>query len=85
MSETEEDRPFPEAELSRIRRVRPNPRAVRRKLKMSQSEFARAFGFNLATLRDWEQGRSAPDQAVRSFLTVIVNDPDGVRKILEPV
>ena len=78
------DRPFSAAELGHISRARPNVRAVRRKLGMSQEEFAQAFGFNLATLRDWEQGRSTPEQAVRSYLKVIASDPDAVRAMLEP-
>lgn len=82
MRKDDEDRPFTDAELARVPRVRPSIRTLRRRLKMSQAEFARAFGFNVATLRDWEQGRSAPDQAVRSFLKVIASDPDRVRKVL---
>jgi putative transcriptional regulator len=39
------------------------------------------------TLRDWEQGRSQPDQPVRAYLAVIARDPEHVRKALqrEPV
>jgi len=33
-------------------------------------------------LRDWEQGRSAPDQPARAYLTVIAHDPEGVRRAL---
>ena len=34
----------------------------------------------LGTLRDWEQGRTEPDQPARAYLTVIAHDPDGVRR-----
>ena len=39
------------------------------------------------TLRDWEQGRSQPDQPARAYLAVIARDPEHVRKALqrEPV
>lgn len=81
---SDKDRPFTEDELARLARARPNARAIRRKLQMSQAEFASAFGFNVATLRDWEQGRSVPDQAIRSYLRVIATRPEVVRKALEP-
>src|SRR4051812_32844211 len=50
-------------------------KAIREKLGMSQAEFAQRFGINRRTLQDWEQGRSAPDQAQRSYLRVIASMP----------
>ena len=41
-----------------------------------------AFRIPLGALRDWEQGRSAPDQPARAYLTVIARDPEGVRRAL---
>ncbi len=82
-TQSDEDRPFTKSELARFARTRPNVRAIRRRLRMSQAEFAAAFGFNVATLRDWEQGRSIPDQAIRSYLRVIATQPEIVRKALE--
>ena len=58
-------------------------RAVRRRLGLTQAGFARRFGFGLATVRDWEQGRYQPDQAARSYLTVIEREPDMVARALE--
>ena len=40
-------------------------RAIRTKLKMSQTAFAARFGILPSTLRDWEQNRRRPDGAVR--------------------
>ncbi|MEP6566993.1 MAG: type II toxin-antitoxin system MqsA family antitoxin [Mesorhizobium sp.] len=57
-------------------------RAVRRVLHLNQEEFAARFGFGLARLRDWEQGRSAPDSAVRAYLTVIEKNPKAVAEAL---
>ena len=37
----------------------------------------------LGTLRDWEQGRSEPDQPARASLTVTAGDAEGVRRVLE--
>ena len=34
-------------------------------------------------LRDWEQGRTEPDQPARAYLTVIARDPEGVLRALQ--
>jgi len=36
-------------------------------------------------LRDWEQGRSEPDQPAKAYLTVIARDPQGVERASHPV
>jgi putative transcriptional regulator len=46
-------------------------RAVRRRLGLSQTEFAAKFGFQPAALRNWEQGRTRPDGPARVLLAVI--------------
>src|SRR5690349_6240483 len=51
-------------------------RAVRRRLGLSQSEFAAKFGFQPATLRNWEQGRTRPDGPARVLLAVIARHPE---------
>ena len=53
-------------------------RKLRESMHLSQPEFARRFGFNLGTLRQWEQGRSSPDGAARTLLVVIQKSPDAV-------
>jgi putative transcriptional regulator len=58
-------------------------RAVRKRLGLSQAGFARRFGFGLATVRDWEQGRYQPDQAARSYLRVIEREPEVVERALQ--
>lgn len=58
-------------------------RTLRRALSLTQEEFAARFHIPLGTLRDWEQGRSTPDQPTRAYLIVIANDPEHVRKSLE--
>ena len=37
-------------------------RALRRKLGLSQAQFASKFGFSLRTVQEWEQGRALPDR-----------------------
>ncbi|HEX2655302.1 MAG TPA: helix-turn-helix domain-containing protein [Xanthobacteraceae bacterium] len=56
---------------------------IRRKLKMTQERFATRYGFTAARLKDWEQGRSKPDSAVRAYLMVIDRNPKAVDKALK--
>ena len=57
-------------------------RALREKLRLSQSEFAALFGFNLRTLQDWEQGRPRPEIPIRAYLALIQRDPQAVIRAL---
>src|SRR6266567_5639186 len=59
-----------------------NVRAVRRRLGLSQSEFAAKFGFQPATLKNWEQGRTRPDGPARVLLAVIARHTDAVEDAL---
>lgn len=56
---------------------------IRQQLQLSQAEFAYRFGFAVATLRDWEQGRYSPDSAARALLTVVSFSPDTVCHALD--
>lgn len=58
-------------------------RAVRRKLGMSQTVFARRFGFSPSSIRNWEQGRRQPDAPARILLMVIDREPEAVRRALK--
>jgi putative transcriptional regulator len=57
-------------------------KAIRGRLKMTQQQFAARFGFNLTTLRHWEQGRRVPEGPTRAYLLVIARDPNAVQKAL---
>jgi putative transcriptional regulator len=57
-------------------------RATRKRLGLSQSEFANRFGFQPATLRNWEQGRTRPDGPARVLLAVIARHPEAVEDAL---
>jgi putative transcriptional regulator len=50
-------------------------RAIRKKLGMSQRQFAAAFGFGVDAVQNWEQGRRRPEGAARAFLKVIDASP----------
>jgi len=51
---------------------------MRQKLGMTQEEFGIRYGLTLARVRDWEQGRSAPDGAARAYLRVIEKEPEAM-------
>ena len=57
-------------------------RDVRRKLGLSQTEFAAKYGFQPATLRNWEQGRTRPDGPARVLLAVLARHPEAVEDSL---
>jgi putative transcriptional regulator len=74
--------PLTKRELQRMVRV-PDVQAIRRKLGMTQVEFATAFHLSVGTIRDWEQGRTWPDQAARTLLRVIEQEPKVVQRALQ--
>jgi putative transcriptional regulator len=78
-----DNRPLSAADLGRMKRT-PQVKIIRRALGISQEEFAARYRIPIGTLRDWEQGRVAPDQAARAYLTVIARDPEAVRNALNP-
>jgi putative transcriptional regulator len=55
-------------------------RAIRVRTKLSQEDFATAFGFTINQIREWEQGRARPLGGVRAYLLIIERDP---RRVLE--
>jgi len=58
------------------------PHVLRKRLDMTQAEFAHALRIPLATLRNWEQGRVLPDPAARSLLTIVARNPKAAFKAL---
>ena len=58
-------------------------RAIRKGLNMTQNAFGSRFGFGLARIRDWEQGRTRPAASDRVLLTTIAREPDAVLRALE--
>jgi putative transcriptional regulator len=55
---------------------------IRKKINMSQSQFASYFGVSVRTVQEWEQGRAVPSRSARAFLTVIDREPEAVRPAL---
>ncbi len=54
-------------------------RLLRRRLGMSQDEFAAAYGIPASNIRQYEIGRHMPPPAVRAYLKAIAAEPDAVR------
>src|SRR5579884_4198672 len=68
-----------------LEQVWPKPvdvKAIRKRVKMSQAEFSRAYGISKRALQEWEQGGRQPDSAARAYLTVIAKQPAMVRRAL---
>ena len=57
-------------------------RKVRRKMGLSQVQFAAKFGLPPATLGNWEQGRARSDAPTRVLLAVIAKHPEAVEDVL---
>jgi putative transcriptional regulator len=57
-------------------------KGIRKKLGMTQAQFAASFGFGLDAVQNWEQGRRRPEGAARAFLKVIEREPEAVRRAL---
>jgi putative transcriptional regulator len=74
-------KPLTESDLKKMKRT-PQTKIIRRALELTQEEFAARYHIPLGTLRDWEQGRTEPDQPAKAYLTLIARDPDQVSRTL---
>ena len=70
-------RPLSPDDFKRMKRT-PQVKIIRRALGLSQEEISARFHIPLGTLRDWEQGRKAPDAAARAYLVMIGRNPQAV-------
>jgi putative transcriptional regulator len=61
----------------------PDVRAIRRKLRMSQTEFAEKYRIPLPTLKNWEQGRRQPDAPAAAYLHAIAKRPREISDALK--
>lgn len=60
----------------------PDVAAIRKKLQLSQSDFAERFHIPQATVRNWEQGRRVPETTACLLLRMIEKDPQTVERLL---
>ena len=76
------------ARLTGVRLRRPaaapevDVRAIRAVTGLSQAKFAELLSIEVATLRNWEQGRREPTGAARALLRAIRNNPVAVIEAL---
>ncbi|HKS20628.1 MAG TPA: helix-turn-helix domain-containing protein [Bradyrhizobium sp.] len=56
----------------------PAVRDLRRRARLTQTEFAAKLGVPVETIRNWEQGKRAPRGPARALLAVIAHAPDTV-------
>src|SRR5271156_7226730 len=75
-------RPMTDAEWDAAPKV-PRAKTLRRALGLTQEEFAARFQIPIGTLRDWEQGKSEPDQSARAYLRAIAGDPIAGQRALQ--
>lgn len=65
--------------VARVDRISPDSiAAVRTRLGLSQTQFARALGISLDTLQNWEQGRREPTGPAKVLLKVAAKHPEVV-------
>jgi putative transcriptional regulator len=68
---------------SRVIRFSPiQVKVIRKRLRVSQTQFAHLIGVSAATLRNWEQGRTYPEGAARALLKVAAHRPEAVLSAL---
>lgn len=65
---------------SRVTVTDVNVKGIRERLKLSQEAFAERFGLTLATVKNWEQGRRAPEEAAKILLRLIESQPKLVER-----
>lgn len=57
-------------------------KALRKRLGLSQPQFARRFGFTVSAIRQYEYGRRSPKGTATTLLRVIQADPEAVARAL---
>jgi putative transcriptional regulator len=70
------------AKVHRINVPVVDPRQIRQSMNLSQADFALKYGFSVATVRNWEQGRRAPELPAKILLAVIAKHPEAVEDVL---
>ena len=56
----------------------PLVRDLRRRVRLTQQEFAARLGVPVETIRNWEQGKRMPRGPARALLAVIAHSPETV-------
>jgi DNA-binding transcriptional regulator YiaG len=56
--------------------------ALRKFVRLTQAEFARAMGISVHTFRNWEQGRRTPEGPALALLRIAARHPRIIRENL---
>jgi putative transcriptional regulator len=68
-----------QSEPARVTEIHePDVKGIRKKMGLTQEEFASVMGISTGTLRNWEQGRRTPQGAARVLLWVTSDHPEVV-------
>jgi putative transcriptional regulator len=59
-----------------------SPVVIRKRLGMSQRKFAAAIRVPVATLQNWEQGRTLMDPSARALMTILAHEPKAALRAL---
>ncbi|WP_157970057.1 helix-turn-helix domain-containing protein [Pelagibacterium sediminicola] len=59
-------------------------KVARARLGLSQEAAARMLGLPVATLRNWEQRRTMPDDAAKTLIALLYADPEDIKARLTP-
>ena len=60
----------------------PDTTVLRKKLHLSQQQFAKVYRINAETLKKWEQHRRTPDSISRAYLKCIAKQPKYMEQIV---
>ena len=59
-----------------------SPSIIRKRLGLSQRRFAEAIHVPIATLPNWEQGRTLMDPSARALMTILAREPEAALRAL---
>jgi putative transcriptional regulator len=71
-----------EMKTGKVQVVHSEAIAARRKIGLSQSQFASLLGVSVRTLQGWEQGRKQPSGAARTLLAIAQANPAAVLAVV---
>ena len=60
-----------------------SPAVIRKRLGMSQRQFAEAIRVPISTLQNWEQGRTPTDPSARALMTILAREPKAALRALQ--
>ncbi|OHC74071.1 MAG: hypothetical protein A3G18_05985 [Rhodospirillales bacterium RIFCSPLOWO2_12_FULL_58_28] len=69
-------------DLATLPSVRVMAKSVRLRLGLTQEQMAKSLRISVATLRNWEQGRTRPEGPAEALLIALDSDPKAVLRAL---